>query len=245
MVEGFVVNTSEKATAKYVTVTCQFYGSHQRIIAEKDAVAEPEILKPGQRGRWKLSVPYNPEFSGRMELGVKAIVEDPDAPASGRQASGSQAGARIKERATFFGGDKATKEDVLKVSIPKLDTQGEKVILRGYVLNVGEHPVASIDLNFRIVDRTTGRLHTQQFARIERQILEPGERADYTMDWQEGLALDRFRLQMKVGWAELMDHPAEGHSTETPGQEAAPPPAAPSERLPSPVPEPLPSQPRR
>jgi Flp pilus assembly protein TadD len=239
VVEGLVANISKRATTKYVTVTCQLYGRHQRIIAEKEALAEPEILGPGQRGRWKLSVPYNPEFSGQMELGVKAIVEDPEAKEAGREALKRPSVGRPKEQATFFGGNQATREDVLKVSIPKLGTQDGRTVLHGYVLNVGVHPVASIDLNFRIVERTTGRLHTQQFAQLERQALEPGERADYTLEWKEGVDPNSFRLQMKVGWAELFDPAAA-----TPVPQAPSPRAVPEEKLPHPMPEPLPSRPR-
>ncbi len=240
VVEGDVLNASERATAKYVTVTCQFYGPAQRIIAEKDTRSEPETLGPGQRGRWRLSVPYSPEFSGRMEIGVKAVIEDPEADRALQEEGRRPPEAAAEERAIYFGGNEVSKGDVLKVSIPKLAIQGGKTVLRGYVLNVGTNPVASIDLNFRIVERQGGRLYTQQFARIGRNILKPGEQTDYTLDWKEGLDPSRFRLQMKIGWAELHE----------PGAEPAPepaepaPPGVPPARFPTPLPEPLPSRPR-
>lgn len=241
VVEGQVVNHSQRATAKYVTVTCQFYDDQQRIIAEKDTHPEPDILGPGQRGHWKLSVPHDENFSGQMEIGVKAVVEDPEAESA--QAGGTPAKGPVEEQATFFGGDKVSREDVLKVSIPKLATQGGKAVLRGYVLNVGTHPVASIDLNFRVVERQGGRLYTQRFAHIDREILEPGQRADYTLDWKEGLDPARFRLQMKIGWAELPSSPPGPQGEASPPEEPSPKGPPPS-RLPTPMPEPPPRPPR-
>jgi Flp pilus assembly protein TadD len=243
IVEGRVLNSSEQATAKYVTVTCQFYGPKQRIIAEKDTHPEPGTLGPGERGAWKLSVPYNKEFTGRMEIGVKAVIEDPEAERATREAAKASPPA---ERATYFGGDKVSRGDVLKVSLPKLATQEGKTVLRGYVLNVGDHTVASIDLNFRVVERQGGNLYTQQFARIDRDTLEPGEQTDYILAWQEGLDPGRFRLQMKIGWADLLSSPQEP-GTEPPSipPSHSPLPSGPSQgRIPTPMPEPLPAKPR-
>lgn len=245
VVEGQVVNISERATAKYVTVVCRFLDRAQRTVSEVEAHTEPESLGPGQRGTWRLSVANTPKLSGQFDIGVKAIIEDPEADQALREAAESEAGAPRKRRPKFFGGDEVEPGDALKVSIPRPATQEGEPVLRGFVVNVGDHPVASIDIIIRLFDRMSGNLHTQRFARLDHQFLRPGERADYSLEWEEGLDFDRFRPTMAVSWADLPkseDSPSAA-SSEQP-EATTPAPTAPG-RLPTHVPEPLPTRPRR
>ncbi|MFQ5892777.1 MAG: tetratricopeptide repeat protein [Nitrospinota bacterium] len=244
VVEGQVVNTSERATAKHVTVVCRFFDTDERLIAEKETHPEPAHLGPGQRGRWRLSIPFTPKLASHFEIGAKAIIEDPEDARALHEATAREAGPSRESRRTFFGGDQVAPGDILKVSIPKPATQEGKLILRGYVVNVSDHPVASIDLIIGLVDRLTGRLQTQQFARIEAQILEPGERAGYSLELKEGLDLNRLRPTMKVSWADLSKAEAGPPGARSP-QPEPPAPSPPSgDSLPTPLPQPLPSRPR-
>ncbi|MFB3072605.1 MAG: hypothetical protein ACE1ZU_03850, partial [bacterium] len=82
-------------------------------------------------------------------------------------------------------------------------------------------------------------------ARLERQFLRPGERADYSLEWEEGLDLERFRSSMAVSWADLPKSEDSPPATLPERPEATSPgPTAPV-RLPTHVPEPLPTRPRR
>lgn len=245
VVEGQVINTSDRATAAYVTVVCKFYDTEQRLIAEKETHTKPEHLGPGERGTWRLSVANSPNLARHFDIGVKAIVEDPEAEKALREASGTGAGPSPIRRPTFFGGDEVEPDDVLKVSIPKPVTEEGKPILRGFVLNVGDHPVASIDLIIGLVERPSGRLYDQRFARIDRQILKPGERADYIIELPEGIDPRRIRPTMKVSWADLPASEAEPPSAPSRRPEAAPAKGlTPRSRLPTTIPEPLHTRPR-
>ena len=245
VVEGQVVNTSERATAKYVTIVCRFLDRAQRTVSEVEAHTEPESLEPGQRGTWRLSVANTPKLSGQFDIEVKAIIEDPEADQALREASARDAGPSGAKRPTFFGGDEVEPGDALKVSVPKPATEEGEPVLRGFVVNVGDHPVASIDIIIRLFDRMSGNLHTQRFARLERQFLRPGERADYSLEWEEGLDFDRFRASMAISWADLPKSEDSPPAALPERPEAtSPAPTAPV-RLPTHVPEPLPTRPRR
>lgn len=197
------------------------------------------------QGKWDKA---DEAYQAALELdashpGAKRGLKEAQA---GRQGKRTFSGiAKPSQRPTFFGGDKRSKEDVINVSIPEIGTEGGQPILRGFVVNVGDHPVASIDLNFMVIDKSSGRIHAQRFAKVEREILKPGEKTDYTLEWEEGLEPGRFRLQMKVAWAELLDSPGEGPSPEEAPPGEAPDTTKPEVKLPRPMPEPLPSQPRQ
>lgn len=197
------------------------------------------------QGKWDKA---EEAYQSALELdashaGAKRGLKETEAGRQGRRMFSGIAGPH--QRPTFFGGDKPSKDDVINVSIPQLGTEGGHAVLRGFVVNVGENPVASIDLNFMVIEKETGRIHAQRFAHIEREILEPGERADYILEWEEGLEPGRFRLQMKVAWAELLEEPRQGPSPEEAARREPPETSGPEVKLPSPMPEPLPSRPRQ